>query len=206
MKKGFALSGILFLMSLSLFAQNNEGQYSVEGGYGLGLSGKPGITDYGHFNVGLRYMISPTWGVKFDYGHDKFRTNSTPETGVDYNRISAQAVYNAGRDLNLPVATNGYVNLLLHAGAGLSRSSSTQMSNKDNMGNLIIGITPQFYISPRFAIQADFSYVANLLQHFDYDGNYRYAGEPKSFTGGQTNISIGLVYYMGKRKSDYDWR
>jgi hypothetical protein len=206
MKNKLILGIALILMSVSAFAQKQEGQYSLEAAYGLGFSGKPALTDTGHYNFGIRYMFEPNWGVKVDFGHDKFRTDTTPENGVNYTRVSAQAVYNLGRSLDLPRVTGGYINALAHAGFGLSQFTSTQTPNKDNMGNLIIGITPQVYIFENMSVQLDFSYVTNVMQHFDYDGSYRHLSDQKSFVGSQLNASIGIIYYLGKRHSDYDWR
>jgi hypothetical protein len=205
MKLKIILCIALLVTSVSGFSQNQEGQYSFEAGYGIGLSGKPNLTG-SHYNIGFRYMFDPSWGVKVDFANDKYRTDANPETGINYTRISAQAVYNLGRDLGVPDFTGQSVNILAHGGLGYSRASSTELSQDDNMGNLIIGLTPQIYIFKNMSLQLDVSYVANLLQHFDYDGYYRFDGEPKSFTGGQLNASIGIVYYLGKRHSDYDWR
>ena len=185
--------------------QKTEEQYSLEGAYGIGQSGKPSLTG-SHYNFGVRYMLDEYWGIKFDFGHDKYRTDLTPETGVNYTRISAQAVQNLGRTLGVPGATGGYLNMLAHGGIGYSHFSSTTTTNEDNMANVIVGITPQIYIFKNISLQIDASYVVNFSQHFDYNGYYRFSGEPQSFTGGQFNASIGLIFYLGKQQSDYDWR
>lgn len=197
---------VLTFITLSGFAQKQEGQYSLEATYGGSFASKPSISGFGHYDFGVRYMFEPNWGIKFDFGHDTFRNDETPEQGVDYTRLSLQAVHNLGRTLNIPKVTGGAVNALAHAGLGISVSKSTQQKTKDNMGNLIVGVTPQIYIFQDMSLQLDFSYVVNLLQHFDYDGTYRFEGAPKSFTGGHATASIGIIYYLGKRHSDYDWR
>jgi OOP family OmpA-OmpF porin len=197
---------LLMMTSLSGFAQKLDGQWSVEGNYGAGFSGTPGLVNFGTYNVGLRYMKNEMWGFKVDFSGDKFRTDERIETGVDYMRASAQAVYNVGRALDWPAYTGGYVNALLHAGVGYSHFKSTVTTNDDNMGNVIIGFTPQIFISDRVAFQADASYIVNVRQHFDYDGFYRYDGAPKAFAGGQANITVGILIYIGKTGSDYDWR
>jgi len=205
MKLNIILSFALLVTTLSVFAQNTEGQYSLEGAYGIGQSGKPSLTG-SHYNFGVRYMFDEYWGIKADFGHDKYRTDLTPETGVNYTRISLQAVENLGRTLGVPDVTAGYINILAHGGIGYSHSKSTVSINDDNMANVIIGLTPQIYLFKNLALQFDASYVVNLSQHFDYDGYYRFKGAPKSFTGSQLNASVGLILYLGKRESDFDWR
>lgn len=193
------------LVSLSALGQRTEGQYSLEGAYGIAQSGKPSLTG-SHYNFGVRYMFDEYWGIKADFGHDKYRTNTTPETGVNYTRISFQAVQNLGRTLGMTYATQGYLNVLVHGGLGYSHFTSTVSTNDDNMANVIVGFTPQVYLTKYLSLQLDASYVVNLSQHFDYNGYYRFNGAPKAFVGSQANVSVGLILYLGKRESDYDWR
>ncbi|MXN92032.1 hypothetical protein GR160_12425 [Flavobacterium sp. Sd200] len=195
----------LLLTSLSAFSQL-DGQWSIEGNYGVGFASRPSLKSDGTINCATRYMFDEFWGVKGDFAFEKFRTDERIPTGVDYFRISAQAVYNIGRALEWPAYTDGYINGLLHAGLGYSHFSSTVTTNDDNMGNIIIGFTPQFQLSERVAIQADASYIVHIRQHFDYDGYYHFPGPPKPFIGGQYNLTFGLVIYLGRTSSDYDWR
>lgn len=205
MKQKITIFILLIFTSLPSFAQL-DGQWSLEGNYGVGFASRPSLMSTGSFNAATRYMIDEYWGVKGDIAAEKFRTDGRIQTGVNYIRLSAQAVYNVGRALDWPAYTNGYINGLLHAGLGYSRFSSTVTTNDDNMGNLIIGFTPQLFLSENIALQADASYVLHIRQHFDYDGYYHYPGPPKPFIGGQYNLSLGLVVYLGRTGSDYDWR
>lgn len=201
---------ILLLLFLSLCvstnAQRRFDQYSLEAGYGLGMSGSPGITEFAHFEVGFRYMIDEYWGIKFDFGSDKFRTNDTPELGTDYQRYSVQGVYNLGRALALTDYANGYFNMLAHGGLGYSALKSINGKDPDNIGNVILGITPQLYISDSFALTLDTSLILNFSQHYDFDGTYP-KGKPANndFTGTVVNASIGVTYYFGRNRNGSDW-
>lgn len=189
------------------YSQSRFDQYSLEAGYGLSAAGDPGISDFSHFEIGFRYMVDEYWGIKLDFGHDQFRAGSNPELGSDYNRFSVQGVYNLGRPLELSQRTNGYMNMLAHGGLGYSSLKSINLDGTDNIGHIIVGITPQVYISDNFAFMIDASYILNFSQHFDFEGNYP-EGSPNNndFTGKMFNISFGITYYFGRNRNSIDWR
>jgi len=201
---------VLFLLSITsftAFSQESRSQFSIEGAYGISVASTPSLTDTQYFNIGGRYMFNEYWGIKAFYSQDKFRTNDTPETGVDYKIVSAQAVYNVGRALSLPRVTGGYVNMLAHAGLGYTYAKSNIYTSDDNIGNVTVGLTPQFYIIKNLALHADVSYTLNIKQHYRMDGYPNsLTDRTKSFTGGILNASIGLTLYLGKNGSDNDWR
>ncbi|MFP9100581.1 hypothetical protein ACLI09_16145 [Flavobacterium sp. RHBU_24] len=199
---------IFMFVASNIAAQvNSHDQYSFEGGYGLGISGKPGITQLSHFDVGFRYMITEYWGVKFDFGSDQFRTDKEgyeQEIGTDYRRLSFNVVNNLGREINM----RGNLGLLAHAGFGYSWIKPVGVSTidqVDSIGNVIIGITPQYYIIKNIALHADVAYIVNFSQHKDFDGFSRYTGV-KSFVGGLANVSVGITFYFGPNGSNADWR
>ncbi len=201
----------LLLLFLSLWtnihAPRRFDQYSLEAGYGLGVSGAPGIKQFSHFDIGFRYMVDEYWGIKFDFGSDKFRTDDTPELGTDYQRFSVQGVYNVGRAIDMSGFANGYFNMLAHGGLGYSSLKSiANKAETDNIGNVIIGITPQVWISDDFALMLDTSLIFNFSQHYDFDGTYP-KGKPtnNAFTGYVMNVSLGITYYFGRNGNGSDW-
>ena len=202
------LTFIAMLVVVNLgYSQSRFDQYSLEAGYGLAVSGDPGISGFTHFDAGFRYMVDEYWGIKFDFGFDKFRTGSNPELGTDYNRYSVQGVYNLGRTLDLSRSTNGYMNMLVHGGLGYSSLKSINLSGTDNIGHILVGVTPQLYISDSFALILDASYILNFSQHYDFEGKYP-EGTPKGndFTGKMLNLSFGVTYYFGNNRNSVDWR
>lgn len=210
MKKIITL--VLVLTFSTVFAQQTYDQYSLEAGYGLNHGMSKGensnMTNFRHFEVGFRYMFDENWGVKLDYGNDGFRTSEEPKEGTNYHRFSVQGVYNVGRLLDLPYATNDRINLLAHAGLGYSALKSTVKPGTDNIGNVIIGVTPQFWISENFALHLDASYVINFTQHYNFDGTYPDSApyELDAFMGGIINVTAGVTFYFGKNGNDSDWR
>jgi len=198
----------LFL-SLAAFSQRANDQYSLEAGYGLGFSGDPGLSGQ-HFEVGFRYMVDESWGIKFDFGSDTYRTDSTPELGTDYKRYSVQGVYNLGRAINISSVTGGTINLLAHGGIGYSSLKSVLKDDVDNIGHVIVGVTPQLYLIENLALRLDTSLIVDFTQHYKFDGTYRMLPDgnkdKNSFTDMVFNASLGLTYYFGKNKSSSDWR
>lgn len=205
MKKTFILSALL--LSVTVFSQSKNDQYSLEAGYGLGLSGKPGIIGLSHFEVGFRYMVDENWGIKFDYGSDRFRTNDTPELGSDYQRFSVQGVHNLGRTLNVKRYSDGFFNLLAHGGLGYSSLKSPSFKGTDKIGNVIIGITPQLKLADALALTLDTSFILNFTQHNNFDGSHPGGKGPKdAFVGNVFTASVGIIFYFGRNGSDSDWR
>nr|WP_322624090.1 outer membrane beta-barrel protein [uncultured Flavobacterium sp.] len=209
--KKITLLAIALLLSAFAMGQRRYYQYSIEGGYGLGISGKPISTEFTSFNVGARLMWNDNWGLKGDFGRSTFRHDAPlpiRETGVDYNRLSAQIVYNLGRNLNIADYVDN-INVLAHGGLGYSwikpvNVPATDMT--DSMGHAIFGLTPQYFISDNISINADWSYIVNFSQHRNYDGYLKHNDKVKSFTGGLSTVSLGLTIYLGRNGSDRDWR
>lgn len=201
---------LMLFIVINAFSQKAHDQYSFEGGYGFGISGKPGITQPSHFDIGFRYMLDEHWGVKFDYGSDKFREDipgTQEERGTDYHRISFNVVHNLGRSLGMKKVTGSF-NVLAHAGFGYSWITPVNTSGidkVDSMGNVITGLTPQLYISKNLALHADFSYILNFSQHRDFNG-VLHDNIVKGFTGNMANASLGITFYFGSNTSDADWR
>lgn len=199
------------LLTFSAFSQRRRDQFSLEAGYGLGISGKPISTEFKSFDGAVRWMWNDHWGVKGDISYSAFRYEhpaATGETGTNYYRTSLQIVHNLGRTLDWASYVDN-VNILAHAGAGYSFINGVNAPAADpvdSMGNIIFGITPQVYLADRLTLHADLSYIVNLSQHRDFDGFVRHQDKLKKFTGGLSTITVGLTLYLGRYSSDRDWR
>lgn len=210
MNRIFTLATLL-LVSLGGYAQiRSYDQVSIEADYGFnGTTHHKSISGLNHFGVGFRYMVDDSWGVKFDYAHDGFRLDGEGNQGSNYNRFTLQGVHNLGRTLDIPWNTMDRLNLLVHAGIGYAALESKQNPGIDNIGHVILGITPQIYVSESIAIHFDASYIVNFTQHFNFDGTYPdepYTGERPGFTASMFTASAGLTFYLGRNKSNADWR
>lgn len=197
----------LLLCSSMAFAQRPYGGFSIDANYGISGVKDPGLSDFSHFDFGLRYMFDDTWGIKLDYGQDKFRTQESPvEKGIDASRISVQAV----TSLTNLIDSRSYLysrtfNLLAHAGVGYSMQKSVTIpaGGTDEIGHIIFGVNPQFSITDNLAVGLDATGIVHLSQHYWFDGNYTYTspefkGSPNATSTFIYNFTVGLSYTFGE--------
>jgi len=170
-----------------------------------------------YYNVGVRYMFSPKFGLKADLSYDNLKNNTDTDSkyfDVDQYRFGIQGVVNASRLFGIEEKI-GRFGLLVHAGLQYARMTpqadtgyilnegpSNYKKTENNFG-VMFGISPEFRITKRIAIIADFSTLANFRQHFAWDGHY---SETDNNLAGQMLMgSLGLTYSFGKENLHGDW-
>jgi len=157
-----------------------------------------------HADLGVRYMFSPKFGVKFDVGYDQFtERDDTPDFESRYVRASVQGVVNIGRALNFETWTNT-IGVLAHGGIGVAQlSTETGYGGQDYVGHGILGLTGQIKLSNRVALTGDLTGIVNGRQNWNFDG----MGSTKTgaFDGVLLNASVGLTFYLGKNGKHADW-
>jgi len=164
--------------------------------------------DINHFELGARYMISPTFGVKLDVAYDIIRdqddSGSLPFE-MQQIRVGAQGVVNAVRLFNFEEQA-GRFGLLFHGGVQAARMEPKKGPNEGhdeyNLGGMI-GVTPQFRLTKKLGIYLDFTMFANVRQHFNWDGSY--ADPSENLSGSMYSTSIGLNYSFGRESIHGDW-
>jgi OOP family OmpA-OmpF porin len=157
-----------------------------------------------HVDLGARYMFSPKFGLKLDFGYDKFNEgDGSPEFESKYLRTSLQGVINIGRALNFETWTNT-IGLLFHGGFGASQiTSKTGFDDEDYMVNGILGFTGQVKLSNRVVLTGDLTGIVNAQQNWNFDGMRQVRTGP--FDGVLVNASVGLTVYLGKNEKHADW-
>lgn len=122
------------------------------------------------------------------------------KTGVTNLRVTAQGIVNLTQLADSRAFYNKF-NLLAHGGAGISvlNSDIPDYPNTDHLLNLVVGITPRFEVAENFYLTADFSAIANVSQHYFFNGELSYEGAPNSFTGLMYNTTFGIAYKFGQR-------
>ncbi len=161
-----------------------------------------------HFDLGARYMLSSTFGVKMDLAYDLIQSHAGSGSLSFKNkqyRIGLQGVSNIGRLMQFESFTSR-IGLLVHGGIQVSLLEPQMGINKgrkEQDGGIMIGLTPQFKINNRFVITGDLTLINNLRQHFNWDGAY--SAESNNLTGMMYNTSIGLTCYLGKNEQHADW-
>lgn len=213
-------------------------KWTVEATAGMSKGTKPYTTGYyssnpnkvlgafkfNSFGLGVRYMISPKFGVKFDGNYETFENNKKTDSKpfkTEQLRFGIQGVVNAARLFNIEEQI-GRLGLLIHAGLNYARMTpksfpgmnvtATTQPNYDpyyNVGHtennlgVMFGISPEFRITKRIAIIGDFTTIANFRQHFAWDGHYSKADN--NLAGQQVIGSLGLTYSFGKDDLHGDW-
>lgn len=166
------------------------------------------IIDIGHFDLNGRYMLSHAFGIQFGFGLDNLKSSKDAVPGKEfktkYVRTSLQLVGNLGKAFSM-YEWNPKIGLLMHIGAGFSTLNPDKINyiGKDKMLHGIAGLTPQFKVSEKLAIQLDASVMFHLLQThtFDFASQANLGG----FDGYMLTASVGAVYYLGKSVQHADW-
>ncbi|HMI07719.1 MAG TPA: OmpA family protein [Flavobacterium sp.] len=187
-----------------------------------------GSFKFNSFGLGVRYMFSPKFGLKLDGNFETFENNKKTESKpfkTQQLRFGVQGVVNASRLLNIEEPM-GRLGLLVHAGLSYARFTPkldgaidedlnptpenpnlpggvTNYNRTENNIGVMFGISPQFRITKRIAIIADFTTIANFRQHFAWDGHY--SQTDNNLAGQLISGSLGLTYSFGKEDLHGDW-
>ncbi len=176
-----------------------------------------GTVDLNSYNLGVRYMFSPRFGLKFDGSFEKFQNNEDTDSRsfeVDQLRFNLQGVVNVSRLLNLEEVI-GRFGLLAHGGLTYARLSPKLDTGYDDIGGpsnegftennlgFVLGITPQFRVTNKLAIMLDVSSVFNYRQHFSWDGHYSESED--NLQGQMLAATLGLSYSFGSEPMHGDW-
>lgn len=166
------------------------------------------FSDVNHFDFGVRYMFNPKFGLKIDIASDEVANqfgSGSLSFKIQQYRIGLQGVANLGRLMAFETFTNRF-NILGHAGIQIGQITPKLGINhnvtEDN-GGIIIGLTPQIKITKWLVLNADFSAISNVRQHFNWDGSY--SADVNNLHGMMYNTSIGFMVYLGKKEKHADW-
>ncbi len=189
----------LLLVSSSFIA---TAQIGIEANFGSNGSYDPSYNGFTHYGGGITYDFDETLGAKLDFGMDEFSIQNDlrgKKTGVTNLRVTAQGVVNLS---NLADSRSFYnkFNILAHGGAGISvlNSDIPEYQNTDHLLNIVLGVTPRYEVAKNFYLSADFSAIANVSQHYFFNGELAYDGAANSFTGLMYNATLGISYKFGE--------
>jgi hypothetical protein len=178
---------------------------------GLGFSG----------NAGVGYFFSDRFGLKgrVDYSRFSFTPGVTIESTsgtLIYGEAEAQGgamsfSFEALTDL-IPLLTKKTKvrnwRVILHGGLGYTSYNNKSykeyqndidpdyfqdpvIKGNDDMGNIILGITPQYHISGRWSVNLDYSSFILLKQDFTLDN---YNGVRSNGIGHISSVTLGLTF------------
>jgi OOP family OmpA-OmpF porin len=143
-----------------------------------------------HTELGYRQMLNELVGYKLTAGYDKIESKSdgsSIEFTSNYIRFSFQGVVDMGQVLRFRDFARGFT-ILVHGGPGFSNLWN-DAGQSGAMLNLTAGIVPQYKISDKFRLFADFTRVRHVYQQvtFDLQSPHNQLG----FDGWIANISLG---------------
>lgn len=175
-------------------------------GYATSQKGKQINFRVNHFNLGTRYMFSPTFGVKMDVGYDQFTEgdNSLPFDTKQY-RLGVQGVISLGQVIRLNELTSRW-SVLLHGGVQLSQLNfqlPNEAINNEKSYGLMYGVTPMYKLSDRFALMANVTFTSQESQHLNWDGAA--INNNASLSANMYHISLGVQWYLGGNQKHADW-
>lgn len=167
------------------------------------------------FSLGLRYLIGDIFSVKVSGGYDVFEnfknTGSLPFKMQQIN-MQFQGVVNGAHLFNIEKELKRW-NFLFHGGvqvvAMTSKTPDVYEPHDHNYGNteynggLIFGVTPEYRIGKRGAIQLDVTTVHNYRQHLNWDGAY--SNSEENLSGSTVALSLGLSFSLDRDNLHIDW-
>ena len=210
MKKLLLLISILPTMMVAQEVDYNKWSISLDAGANKFFRAfNPGFStdtpDFITVNAGLRYMINPKIGFMGDIGYSSLENgDSSLEFDNQYYRGSLQIVSNLTNLLDIRNTWWKNAGILFHIGAGISlnNTENPQTDNRDWLGNLIIGVSPQLKLSERLSLKGDISLLGHLSQDLGWEGNSINTG---FIDGGLFTTTLGLEIALGKKGKHADW-
>lgn len=198
MKKN--LFAIAITICVLLLPNFSNAQFGIELNYGMNGSYQPSYNGFTHFGGGVNYDFNDTFGAKIDFASDKFsiKNDFGTETGTSNTRISLQGIVNVSNIIDGRSFYDDF-QLLAHTGAGISiLKSDINTTGTDHIVNVIIGLNPQYKVADGFYLGIDASFIANISQHYNFDGTSTYDSDTaNSITGLMYNLSATLSYKFG---------
>lgn len=178
------------------------------------------------FSLGGRYLMGEVFSVKASAGYDRFRNynSQSQSTGADARpfdmrqiNVQVQGFVNGGKLFNVGNQL-GRWNFLFHGGLQVVAMTSktenflnpatgdVEVHNyniTEYNGGLIFGVTPEFRVTNRLALQLDVTSVHNYRQHFNWDGSY--SDDTENLSGSTISLNLGLSFSLDRNTMHGDW-
>jgi hypothetical protein len=167
-------------------------------GFVQDFEGKP--INFPTVNLGIQYMLKPSFGAKLDYGFNRISNNETSQDfKLNYSRINLQGVFDLSRILFI----SNRVGTFVHAGPGLSFITplGNFPENKISFFNAMAGLELHYGISDKLTLYLDTSYIFSFADDFDpvSSGFGSFNGDLLTVTIG-ASISLSGCYYCEKQR------
>lgn len=201
----FWLAVAFVICSFSGFSQGDTSTFKAQFALGVNSPSSSGFVEdfeansinFPSINLGLQYMLKQKFGVKLDFGYNRFSNlNNTPEFKVNYTRINMQVVYDASslvRGLNK-------MGVFVHVGPGFSmiKPLGNYGENSTSFLNGMAGVEFHYGISDKLSLFLDTSYIYGFSSDFSpvTTGFGSFNGNLLTVSFG-ASISLSGCYYCG---------
>jgi OOP family OmpA-OmpF porin len=196
-------------------------KWSIEIGTGISNGTRPYTKDYfssdnnklfndfklNCFSVGVKYNFSKIIGLKMDLAFDRF-TNSKEARSKPFEvtqyRTSIQGIVNLNSLIN-PKKELSKFNLFFNTGLHLAMLKpietdySPVVSNGDNYGGFVLGITPTLQISKKMSLYFNFSSFSNYGQNLTWNG--KHSDVSNNSNGHMISGTFGLSIILDKKQT-----
>lgn len=208
MKKCF-LSLAVLATTLATAQEYNKWSIDLNGGVnkptiGFTSGHSTNVLNFWRADAGVRYMFNNKIGIRLGGGYDVFgEGKSSPEFSSKMWNVNLQSYVNVGRVLNFETWTRD-LGLLAHGGFGYGQLRSDAFEGGDQIGFLVLGVTPQLRLSNRVALLLDGSTYLHARQQNAFDAKgpvtVRRGIDAVNFTG-----TLGLQIALGSKGVHADW-
>ncbi|RYM33023.1 hypothetical protein ERX46_13310 [Brumimicrobium glaciale] len=158
-------------------------------------------------NAGLGYFFNKKIAIKGRLDYNQFNASYGASNVVDRSGSAAASLEVMVRLLEL-ISPNNYrkFELNIHAGSGLTAIYNPSLKreieanggeykgklfNADNLGHIIVGLTPQYHLNSRLSLNLDVSQFTQFKQFNTYDSHN---GVKSKDVTGFVAISAGLTF------------
>ncbi len=162
-----------------------------------------------NMNAGIGYIFSEKFGLKGRIDHHRFSFTPGIEGAANAKGGAFSLSFEGLTNILSYFQSNRFSNfrLNLHGGAGLTSYANRSykefrdeldkpfddpaIDGNDDMGHIILGLTPQYHINGRCSIQLDFSSFFLIKQDYTFD---RYNHEKQQGIGYISALSLGFTF------------
>lgn len=212
----FRILLILLFAGVTSQAQSTYTKWALEAGGGIHGSSGPYLQGFSQSDINLpqvfgggRYMFNENFGLRGTIGYLSMSDGGdSNEFKTHYYRGSLEVLVDLNELFEMWNPAGGFT-ILLHGGGGLSRANFKQIDSSattttspgkaDNLLHYTAGIMPQYQISEKISLFADFSYFGHISQSYTWDGH-----APVDKNGEIWMASIGIVFNLKSARKPWD--
>ena len=211
------LIAVLLLNVTLVHAQSNFKGWLIDANVGMRLGGK--VSDLSdlktgfHLDGGIGYMITNTFGIKFDTGADTYKAVRSSDGKIDKSYSIRGTIEGLVSLSNLFRFGGDKFDLTFHSGFGFTTHTNrsvregdksngvvwkdASLKGNDDYVNIQFGLTPRYNISEVLSINLNYAFLLLPIQDRYVDLAFDKSNAVGDL-GSIQNISLGIQYRIPK--------